>query len=167
MVLFLLSLISLIILEAVLLSTLAKASSRTTTGALTRSALPKAVLCLWPPLSVIPLSPTKVLYPFGKFIISSFKPAFLADVFTKSIDALGSPNLRFSEIVDVNKNASWGTIAIFFLKCLRSIFFESILSINNWSLGISIVLHKALANVVFPQPTGPTIATSSPGRILR
>ncbi len=60
-VLLLLSLISSIILAAVLLSTLAKASSRTTIGELTRSALPSAVLCLCPPLNVIPLSPTIVL----------------------------------------------------------------------------------------------------------
>ncbi len=70
----------------------------------------------------MPLSPTTVLYLFGKLLISSLRPAFLADISTEFIDALGSPNLRFSEIVDVNKNASCGTIARFFLKFLRSIF---------------------------------------------
>ena len=33
--------------------------------------------------------------------------------------------------------------------------------------GISIVLPKDFASVVFPQPTGPTIAISSPGLILK
>ena len=68
-VLLLLSLISSIIVAAVLLSTLAKASSRTTIGELTSSALPSAVLCLCPPLNVIPLSPTIVLNLFGKLLI--------------------------------------------------------------------------------------------------
>ena len=105
-VLLLLSLISSIILAAVLLSTLAKASSRTTIGELTRSALPSAVLCVCPPLNVIPLSPTIVLNLSGKLLISSINPAFVALYFTKYLEALGSPKLRFSEIVEVNKNAS-------------------------------------------------------------
>jgi len=33
--------------------------------------------------------------------------------------------------------------------------------------GISIVRPRDLASVVFPQPTGPTIAISSPGKILK
>ena len=105
-VLLLLSLISFIILAAVLLSTLAKASSRTTIGESTRSALPSAVLCLCPPLNVIPLSPTIVLNLCGKLLISSINPAFVALSLTKYLEALGSPKLRFSEIVEVNKNAS-------------------------------------------------------------
>ena len=105
-VLLLLSLISSIILAAVLLSTLAKASSRTTIGELTSSALPSAVLCLCPPLNVIPLSPTMVLNLCGKLLISSINPAFVALSLTKYLEALGSPKLKFSEIVEVNKNAS-------------------------------------------------------------
>ena len=105
-VLLLLSLISSIILAAVLLSTLAKASSRTTIGELTRSALPRAVLCLCPPLNVIPLSPTIVLNLCGKLLISSINPAFVALSLIKNVDALGSPKHKFSEIVEVNKNAS-------------------------------------------------------------
>ena len=105
-VLLLLSRISSIILAAVLLSTLAKASSRTTIGELTSSALPSAVLCLWPPLSVIPLSPTIVLNLSGKLLISSINPALVALSLIKYLEALGSPKLRFSEIVEVNKNAS-------------------------------------------------------------
>ena len=93
-------------MEAVLLSTLANASSRTTTEAWTKSALPNAVLCLCPPLSVIPLSPTTVLKPCGKLLISSINPAFTALFFTTFLEAFGSPNFKFSEIVDVNKNAS-------------------------------------------------------------
>ena len=105
-VLLLLSLISSIIFAAVLLSTLAKASSRTTIGELTSSALPSAVLCLCPPLNVIPLSPTIVLNLCGKLFISSINPAFVALFLIKFSEALGSPKLRFSEIVEVNKNAS-------------------------------------------------------------
>ena len=60
--------ISSIILAAVLLSTLAKASSRTIIGELTSIALPRAVLCLCPPLNVIPLSPTIVLNLSGKLL---------------------------------------------------------------------------------------------------
>jgi len=105
-VLLLLSLISSIILAAVLLSTLAKASSRTTIGELTSSALPRAVLCLCPPLNEIPLSPTIVLNLCGKLFISSINPAFVALSLTNYFDAFGSPKRRFSEIVEVNKNAS-------------------------------------------------------------
>ena len=162
-VLLLLSLISSIILAAVLLSTLAKASSRTTIGESTRSALPSAVLCLCPPLNVIPLSPTIVLNLCGKLLISSINPAFVALSLTKYLDAFGSPKLRFSEIVEVNKNASCGTIVIFFLRSLNFKDFTSISSKNNWLSGISIVRPRDFASVVFPQPTGPTIAMSSPG----
>ena len=162
-VLLLLSLISSIILAAVLLSTLAKASSRTTIGELTSSALPSAVLCLCPPLNVIPLSPTMVLNLCGKLLISSINPAFVALSLTKYLEALGSPKLRFSEIVEVNKNASWGTIEIFYLRSLNFNVFTSISSKNNWLSGISIVRPKDFASVVLPQPTGPTIAISSPG----
>jgi len=105
-VLLLLSLISSIILAAVLLSTLAKASSRTTIGESTSSALPSAVRCLCPPLNVIPLSPTIVLNLCGKLLISSINPAYEALSLIKFLEALGSPKLRFSEIVEVNKNAS-------------------------------------------------------------
>ena len=68
--------------------------------------LPNAVLCRCPPLSVIPLSPTIVLKPSGKPLISSIKPAFTALCLTLFLEAFGSPNFRLSEIVDVNKNAS-------------------------------------------------------------
>jgi len=105
-VLLFLSLISSIILAAVLLSTLAKASSRTTIGESTSSALPSAVLCLCPPLNVIPLSPTIVLNLCGKLLISSINPAFVALSLTKYLEALGFPKLKFSVIVEVNKNAS-------------------------------------------------------------
>ena len=54
-----------------------------------------------------------------------------------------------------------------FLKSLNLIFLISILSKNNCPSGISIVLPNDLANVVFPHPTGPTIAISSPGLILK
>ena len=40
--------------------------------------------------------------------------------------------------------------------------FISLLSKNNCPSGMSIVLPNDFARVVFPQPTGPTIATSSP-----
>ena len=83
------------------------------------------------------------------------------------MDALGSPKRRFSEIVEVNKNASWGTIAIFFLRSANLIDLISIPSKNNWLSGISIVLPRDFANVVLPHPTGPTIAISSPGEILK
>ena len=76
---------------------------------------------------------------------------------------MGSPKLRFSEIVEVNKNASWGTIEMFFLTSLNFKVFTSISSKNNWLSGISIVLPRDFASVVLPQPTGPTIAISSPG----
>ena len=88
------------------MSTLAKASSKTTIDEFTSNALPRAVLCLWPPLNVIPLSPTIVLNPFGKLLTSSIKAALIAEFFTNLFDALGSPNLIFSEIVDVKRNAS-------------------------------------------------------------
>ena len=45
---------------AVLLSTLAKASSSTSKGESTSRALPKEVRCRWPPLKVMPRSPTRV-----------------------------------------------------------------------------------------------------------
>ena len=80
------------------------------------------------------------------------------------MEALGAPKLKFSEIVEVNKKASWGTIAIFFLRSNNLIVFTSISSKNNWPSGISIVLPRDLANVVFPHPTGPTIAINSPGK---
>ena len=91
-VLLLLLLISSIILAAVLLSTLAKASSRTIIGELISSALPSAVLCLCPPLNVIPLSPTIVLNLCGKLLISSINPAGL-------IDDINSFPQRFKTIV--------------------------------------------------------------------
>ena len=69
----------------------------------------------------------------------------------------------FSEIVEVNKNASWGTIEIFFLRSLNFKDFISFSSKNNWLSGISIVRPRDFASVVLPQPTGPTIAISSPG----
>ena len=94
--------------------------------------------------------------------MSSIKPAFSALFLTIFLDAFGSPNFKFSEIVDVNKNASWGTIATCFLKSFNLIFLRSILSKNNCPSGISIVLPNDFAKVVFPHPTGPTIATSSP-----
>ena len=74
--------------------------------------------------------------------------------FTNFLEALGSPNRRFSEIVEVNKKASCGTIAIFFLRSSNLIVFTSISSRNNCPSGISIVLPRDFANVVFPQPTG-------------
>ena len=49
-----------------------------------------------------------------------------------------------------------------FLKFLNLIFFISILSKNNCPFGISMVLPNDFVKVVFPHPTGPTIATSSP-----
>ena len=118
-----------------------------------------------PTFKVIPLSPTTVLNFLGKLLISSINPACGLSL-TSDLEALGSPNLRFSEI-DVNKNASWGTIEIFFLSSSNLIFFISILSKNNWPSGISMVLPRDFANVVLPQPTGPTIAISSPGLILK
>ena len=54
-----------------------------------------------------------------------------------------------------------------FLKSLNLIFLISISSKNNCPSGISIVLPNDLAKVVFPQPTAPTIAISSPGLILK
>jgi len=39
-------------------------------------------------------------------LISSINPAFVALSSTKYLEALGSPKLMFSEIVEVNKNAS-------------------------------------------------------------
>ena len=71
----------------------------------------------------MPLSPTIVLNFSGKLLISSINPAFLALSLTNPLDALGSPKRRFSEIVEVNKNASCGTIAIFFLRSPNLIFF--------------------------------------------
>jgi len=47
-------------------------------GEFTSNALPRAVLCLCPPLNVIPLSPTIVLNFCGKLLISSINPAFVA-----------------------------------------------------------------------------------------
>ena len=47
-----------------------------------------------------------------------------------------------------------------FLKSLNLIFLTSMLSKNNCPSGILIVLPNDLAKVVFPQPTGPTIAVS-------
>ena len=86
---------------------------------------------------------------------------------TNFLEAWGSPKRRFSEIVEVNKKASCGTIAIFFLRSSNLIVFTSISSRNNCPSGISIVLPSDFVNVVFPQPTGPTIAISSPGKILK
>ena len=63
--------------------------------------------------------------------MSSISPAFVADTLTNSLEALGSPNRRFSEIVEVNKNASCGTIAIFFLRSPNLIVFKSFSSKNN------------------------------------
>ena len=54
-----------------------------------------------------------------------------------------------------------------FLKSLNLIFLISTSSKNNCPSDISIVLPNDLAKVVFPQPTGPTIAISSPGLILK
>jgi len=39
-------------------------------------------------------------------LISSINPDFVALSFTKNLEAFGSPKLRFSEIVEENKNAS-------------------------------------------------------------
>ena len=86
---------------------------------------------------------------------------------TDTLDAFGSPKRRFSVIEEVNKNASCGTIAKFFLRSSSLIFLTSISSKNSCPSGISIVLPSAFASVVLPQPTGPTIAISSPGYILK
>ena len=99
--------------------------------------------------------------------MSSINPAFTALSSTVLMEAFGSPNFKLSEIEDVNKNASCGTIAICFLKSLNLILLISILSKNNCPSGIWIVLPNDFAKVVFPQPTGPTIATSSPALILK
>ena len=58
-------------------------------------------------------------------------------------------------------------MAIFFLRSLNLIAFTSIPSRNKRPSGISIVLPRHFANVVLPHPTGPTIAISSPGKILK
>ena len=50
---------------------------------------------------------------------------------TDTLDAFGSPKRRFSVIVEVNKNASCGTIDTFFLRSSSLIFFTSISSKNN------------------------------------
>ena len=63
-------------------------------------------MCIRDRLNVIPLSPTIVLNLCGKLLISSINPAFVALSLTKYLEAFGSPKLRFSEIVEVNKNAS-------------------------------------------------------------
>ena len=81
----------------------------------------------------------------------------------KTFEASGLPKRKLSEIVEVNKNASCGTIATFFLRSTNFIFFTSIPSRYIWLSGISMVLPRDFANVVFPQPTGPTMAISSPG----
>jgi len=39
-------------------------------------------------------------------LISSINPAFVALSLTRNLEALGSPKLKFSEIVEVNKNPS-------------------------------------------------------------
>ena len=113
------------------MSTLARASSRTITGESTSKALPSAVLCLCPPLNVIPLSPTIVLNLWGKLLISSINPDLMALSLINFCAAFGLPKRRFSEIVEVNKNASCGTTATFFLKSFNLIFFISISSKNN------------------------------------
>ena len=89
--------------EAVLLSTLARASSNTSTGAETSSALASAVRCLCPPLSVMPRSPTRVSKPSGKPRTSSMRRACCAAAATRSIEAWGSPKRRLSARLLVNR----------------------------------------------------------------
>ena len=50
---------------------------------------------------------------------------------TNTLEAFGSPKRRFSVIEEVNKNASCGTIAIFFLRSPNLIVLISILNNSN------------------------------------
>ena len=73
-------------------------------------------LCLWPPESWTPLSPIKVPYLSGNWLISSVISAVLAASITS--DSVNSffPKLIFSLTVPENRKPSWGTYPIFLLS---------------------------------------------------
>ena len=92
------------------------ASSKINIGGFLRNTLAIDNLCFWPPESFTPLSPMKVSYPSGRFIIKLWIFALFAASMISSSVASCLPYLIFSLIVPVNKNTSCWTIPILLLN---------------------------------------------------
>ena len=92
------------------------------------------ILCLWPPLSLMPRSPTISLYPLTLLSMYSAIWAFLAAsrTRTKSILFSGIPSAMFWAIEQSAKYIFWGTCAI----KDRQLSIESILD-GLWILSLS------------------------------
>ena len=111
-------------------SRLADISSRIRIGASLRNALAIDNLCLSPPESSAPFSPTLVLKPSGSFSIKSIQLARAAASFTSSSVALSLPSLIFSSMLVLKRVTSWNTMDIFLNKESVDIFLMSFPSIS-------------------------------------
>jgi hypothetical protein len=89
------------------------ASSSINNRGLVKSARAIPIRCLWPPLNLVPRSPTCVLTPSGSRLIRSLSCAFSKASLTKrSVNSLSSkPRVTFSRIVPLTIVIFCGTYA--------------------------------------------------------
>src|SRR2546427_13253066 len=73
-------------------------------GASLRNARAKEIRCRSPPESFIPRSPTRVSYPFGRFVMNSWAFAAVAAAINSFLGGLGRGELMFSDhgVEDIN-----------------------------------------------------------------
>ena len=92
------------------------ASSNIKTGAFFSMARAMEILCLSPPDSFMPRSPTRVLYFAGHFWMKSWALAIFAVAMTAFSFASKFPYWMFSKSVRWKRIGSWGTKAILLRK---------------------------------------------------
>ena len=115
-----------IIFFSVTLSNALVASSNNNSFGFLINALATPTLCLSPPLNLIPFSPIKVLIPSGSLLIISSTQLILIILSNSSSLTLLLANKIFSLIVALNKNVSWKTYDICFLKAHFEVFVTSL-----------------------------------------
>mmetsp|Transcript_34008 Transcript_34008/g.82267 ORF Transcript_34008/g.82267 Transcript_34008/m.82267 type:complete len:323 (+) Transcript_34008:787-1755(+) len=145
---------------------LVASSSRTNLGALiTQRANP--TLCLSPPDSFIPLSPTRVSSPSGSDFTNFSKAEILTASHISSSVASSLPYVMLSRSDAWNKTVSCATTPILDRRDCCSRDFTSMLSTSTDPSSGSYIRRINLTIVVFPLPLGPTRAAVFPAGMLK